>query len=121
MNTSTETDFDTLWLTFQESPAQLARDQMENMEQRAQDTEHSRGVARRLALATLTRSGQEIIDSIKERSIAVAMADTVRVIDDNVSDLQTLIELMQSASLRITMALCTREDMQEILDEVKAA
>ena len=119
MNTSTETDFDTLWLTFQESPAQLARDQMENMEQRAQDTEHSRGVARRLA--TLTRSGQEIINSIKERSIAVAMADTVRVIDDNVSDLQTLIELMQSASLRITMALCTREDMQEILDEVKAA
>lgn len=110
-----------LWDKFIVSPAQITRDQMETMEQRAQDTEDSRGVARRLALAILAQSAKDLVAGVQERSTAVAFADTARVIDSCVADMKALTELLESASLRCTVALCAREDMQEILDEVCAA
>lgn len=81
---------------------------------------NSYGVTRRTALAVLKQSGKELIDSIKDdRDCAVAFADAGMRAGDYAKKLEAFSEFMKTASVRISLALCTREDMSEIIKEAE--
>lgn len=98
-------------------PAQLTIEQVGSLEARFSGAD----VDRRVALMTLTKSGAELIEVFSgKRKGALVFA---RVADDTAGYatlLRHLADLMDTASVRLNLALCSRDDMQAILDEVKA-
>lgn len=77
-------------------------------------------VTRRLAMLMLTKSGPELIDMVMEdRGAAVACADLLGCIEDHVSKLDSLKEILGHAQWRLMMALAHREDMQSVYAEAK--
>ena len=79
------------------------------------------GVMRRVAIMLLTKPGKFVIDLAKgDRAHAVSMAEGMLSIRHEVKRLRELADIMQSAEMRMGVALCIRADMQEILAEAKA-
>jgi hypothetical protein len=71
---------------------------------------------RRGTLMTLEMSGEQLTDSVTgERGLAVAMACLSIVADDYAKRLREFADMMESASLRIRVALCNRDDMESVL------
>ncbi len=79
------------------------------------------GPWRRVGLAFLTRSGKQLIESVEgDRDGAVAMAAAVNGTGDYAERLRELAKLMDTASTRLRMALCWRDDMEEIFQDAEA-
>jgi hypothetical protein len=104
---------------FKAQPAQLTTEQVYEMESAFVD--NGLGTVRRAALATLSRSGQQLMDSmLSDRDAALSFARSYDQIADYTRRLRSFADMMESASVRIAVALCAREDMPILLDQVKA-
>jgi len=78
--------------------------------------------ARRGALATLEKSGMELIGIVSgERDAAVAFAALSSAAEAYAKRLHLFAEMMDSASWRIRVALCNRADMASVLKDGEAA
>jgi hypothetical protein len=102
---------------FEQLEAQLAQitdaDKME-----AQFLNGSDRRIRRAALLTLEKSGQQLIDGVtRDRGTAVAMARVSSAAMDYAKSLHQFAEIMESASIRIRLALCSRSDMEAVLKD----
>lgn len=100
-------------------PPQLTKSQSQNIDRTY--LEDANGWARRMALATLTMGGGEIIERIEtDREAAVLFAQTQLHIDDYVRRLDQLREILHAADMRLMVALCARDDMESVIAEAKA-
>jgi hypothetical protein len=100
-------------------PPQLTQDQRIEIEERLTDQQDA--IVRRLALESLTRSGAALEDLFRsDRAAAVGAASISENIMEYASRLRSLADMMQSASMRMDVALCAREDMVIVLEEAKA-
>ena len=78
------------------------------------------GPWRRTGLAFLTRSGSQLIEAVEdERDAAVAIAYAMGGIKDYAEKLRQLADLMDKASTRLRVALCWRDDCNDILKEAE--
>ncbi len=119
---TTETSMDDIWKNFTTGDAPLSGEQVDTLEKAMQEAESNHGICRRVAVASLGRSGAELVDAAnKDREVAVAFAETASCIRSEVERLKSIIEMMESAIFRSELALFEREDMEEIMSEVKAA
>ena len=70
------------------------------------------GFARRMALATFTRPGAEILDLIgSDDKFAAACAWQFRAVSEYIGRLEQLFELMKALQAKLRVALATRSDM----------
>lgn len=100
-------------------PAQLTPEQRDEME--SMFTGNNRGYWRRLALASLARSMPALVDSVTgEREVALEFMRAKFEISEYATQLRSFADMMDSASLRIGIALCSREDMSVLMEEAKA-
>lgn len=77
-------------------------------------------VNRRAALVMLTKPWAELNKMIiEDRGFAVAAAQ-VQILAKEVNLYKALAELMEAADMRIMLALASREDMVEVIEEAKA-
>jgi len=101
-------------------PAQLTHEQYWEIEARFRKDAggpDGAGPWRRSALASLTRSMQQLMDSVAgDIEAARALAYLSVQTDAYVKQLESLVEMLKTASLRIEIALCVREDMQTLLE-----
>lgn len=73
---------------------------------------------RRAALAFLARPFKEMTDKLKEnRDTAVAFAALASRLPTSIKRYEAVIDVLETAKLRIDMALCVREDMPAVLKE----
>ncbi|MGB0218807.1 MAG: hypothetical protein ACPGJF_05690 [Sinimarinibacterium flocculans] len=113
-------DAEAMWLQFASQPAHFSQEEMREMERHAQEAERAHGVTRRCALASLTRSAQQLIDGIKDdRETAEATAAVSSAIGNMLQHLGAVCDVLTTARTRLDMALCIREDMQEIVEKVE--
>lgn len=103
---------DKIWRDFRKQPAQITGEQVDRMEKKAQE---ETGLARRIALQSLTQSGKELSEAMRDRETAVAFADAIRVIESYERRLKAMAELMHTASIRLGIAMSARRDMQQIM------
>jgi hypothetical protein len=106
-------------LQFKEQPPQITPDQCEQMETKFVD--NTMAILRRVALASLTRSGSELVEVVTaERDMAIQTERARNYISDYAKRLRSFADMMESASTRMGIALCYREDMQTLMEQVKA-
>jgi hypothetical protein len=104
---------------FDAQPAQITKEQLDKIE--ANFSGLSRRRSRRCALATLAMSGMQLTKAVTgDRDGALALAVARLSIGEYASHLRLFADMMESADTRIGIALCIREDMQELLLEAKA-
>lgn len=105
---------------FLAQPAQLTATERDQIEMKA-DGNHDRKL-RRLALHSLSRSGSELIEAAVSvsRETAVDVACLCGDIESYAGRLRSLADMMTSASTRLSISLCARQDMQAIIEEAKA-
>jgi hypothetical protein len=102
---------------FKAQPAQLTAEQREILDAHFSNNE----MWRRFALVTLSRSGAELIETVNEtRDNALHYARGADQASEYATILRSFADMMDTASMRLHIALCSRPDMQVILDEVKA-
>lgn len=78
----------------------------------------TRGVWRRAALTVLTKPGKWLLEEIaKDRKNTVAFADLAAGVSQYAKRLRAIAELVDSAVIRINLSLCTRQDMESVLEE----
>ncbi|MES1947445.1 hypothetical protein C84B14_08852 [Salinisphaera sp. C84B14] len=108
------TDF--IFDEIENAPAALTRELVDRIEKNAQGM----GLNRRIALLTMTISGSEFLRSIREdRELAVAYASAAECAKDDPQNLRHLADLIETFNTRTMVALCQREDMEEIETEAK--
>ena len=121
-NTSTETDEG--MIVFNGLMAEVDAALPRNLSGQIERQFHGAGahaVNRRVALAILAMPFKEMEGKIRDdRDAAIAFADTVWRVNDSAQTHRDVAELMEKAALRTQLALCGREDMQEILSLVEA-
>lgn len=111
-----EAEADQMWEHFRSTPAPLTHQQVSEHEGDCQQ----RDMLRRAAFALLTKSGAELIATIeKERKTAVAMARLADSLKAYRQHLEGLKEVIEQAEVRISIALCGREDMVDIFREAE--
>lgn len=111
-------ELDALYASFLQQPAQLTTEQMNALERRlcSADAEW-----RKLALASLTKSGAELKQRFAgSREAARLAAELLTVADDMGKRLHELAEMLETASTRLMLSLCERPDMQELIASAKA-
>jgi hypothetical protein len=108
-----------LFKDFDAQPAQISAEQLDEME--STFTGNPSGLFRRTALASLARSGAELIEGVtRDRETALEFVRVQDGISDYAKRLRSFADIMDSASVRIGIALCSREDMQTLMEEAKA-
>ena len=103
---------------FDAQPARITNEQLDKIEADFLGLSNRR--SRRSALLSLTMSGMELIKTVtgdREDALAWAVASTC--IHDYVSRLREFADMMEGASTRIGVALCSREDMQAVIAEAE--
>lgn len=111
-------ELDALYARFLEQPAQLTSAQVNALEGRlcTADAEW-----RRLALASLTKSGVELKQRFAgSREAAQLAAELLTVADDMGKRLHELGSMLETASTRLMLSLCERADMQELIATARA-
>jgi hypothetical protein len=104
---------------FTVQPARLTPEQRDEFE--LTFTGNDMGLWRRVGLASLARSSAELIESVTgDREVALEFARAQDEISDYATRLRSFADMMDSASLRIGLALCSREDMLVLMEEAKA-
>lgn len=116
-NTIPEDEFSELvFNNFFNSGSDITEDEMYSIEENFS----SYGPTRRAALAILKQTGNELSDAvIEDRDFAIAMADMHDCAQLYAEKLEAFAELMKTASVRASLALCSRKDMREIMDEAR--
>ncbi len=105
---------------FEAQPSQITDDEIAQIE-KVFGRNQPFGPCRRVALASLGRSGRQLIEGIEnDRKTALAVAAAELGIKNYANRLRDLAEMMDKASTRILVALAFREDMTEIRAEAKA-
>jgi hypothetical protein len=101
------------------SPAFLSKEEMGKIDAITREDRH--GVTRRLALAVLARTGAEVLDDVAgcDRQSAVAISQTLSSLTDYLEKLHGLAEMMETAQMRMAIALARRKDMSSVLEEAK--
>lgn len=99
-------------------PAAITEVQAREMEATFREDRH--GLARRAALAVLSQPCEHLFTQIEsDRATAVAMAASRGWITDYLAYLAALAETMKAAELRLTTALCVRDDMGAVIAEAE--
>jgi hypothetical protein len=112
------TELDALYAHFLEQPAQLTSAHVNALERRlcTADAEW-----RRLALASLTKSGAELKERFAgSREAAQLAAELLTVADAMGKRLHELGTMLETASTRLMLSLCERPDMKELIAAAKA-
>jgi hypothetical protein len=98
---------------FDAQPPQITDEQLDEINASFVGLDRRR--TRHIALASLARSGAQLIKAVTDdREAAFAMAIAECSIEKYVADLRQFADLMASAGTRIAVALCTRDDMQDL-------
>jgi len=111
-------ELDALYARFLKQPAQLTMREMNALERRlcTADAEW-----RKLALASLTKSGAQLKERFSgSREAAQLAAELLTVADDMGKRLHELAGMLETASTRLMLSLCERGDMQELIANAKA-
>jgi hypothetical protein len=111
---------DKLFENFESQPPQITPEQRDELESKFAGNPD--GFWRRLALASLTQSGVELIRIMTndDRDLALEYMRAQSAISEYATRLRSFADMMESASVRIGIALCSRDDMQTLMEEVKA-
>jgi hypothetical protein len=104
-----------VYRNFVEQPAQVSDEQVAEIEERYR----ADFIVLRLALASLARSGAYLAEGVDADENARAFADVAQRTDELSERLKSLAALMQTASLRLELALCKRPDMQTLVEMAK--
>jgi hypothetical protein len=118
MGPMSNAELDALYARFLEQPAQLTTAQMNALERRLcrADAEW-----RKLALASLTKSGAELKERFAgSREAAQLAAELLTVADDMGKRLHEIAAMLETASTRLMLSLCERPDMQELIASARA-
>jgi len=100
------------------APALFTQEDLYELE--ASIKEDKDGVTRRIALAVLTQSGAEFLQAVADnREFAVEIAKESDCLTHYVKRLRMLTEWMDTAQVRMVLALAKRRDMDSVLDEAK--
>lgn len=100
------------------APAVFTHDEVHSLESKI--SADADGPARRIALAVLTQPGVKLLDAVADRSYAVAIADSSQRLGEYLGRLHQLTDVLESAQMRMVVALATREDMQSVIEEVQS-
>lgn len=99
-------------------PAAITEAQALQMEAAFREDRH--GLARRAALAVLSQPCEHLFAQIEsDRATAVAMAASRGWITDYLAYLAAVVETMKAAELRLTTALCVRDDMDAVIADAR--
>ena len=80
----------------------------------------SLAVARRIGLATATQGGEWFKKLSEDRTLAVIVAGQLAAIDSGATALRELAGVIESAALRVRVALCAYSDLERVMAESKA-
>lgn len=76
--------------------------------------------SRRAAILYLTRPWKDVATCVeKDRRLAVAFANLVACLDEDIKTYKALVSIMESARARMLSSLCLREDMDAVMLEGK--
>jgi hypothetical protein len=105
---------------FEAQPAQCTEQEIYDIERNFVDA--GAGVLRRMALATLGLSGKELRDAvIGDRAHALEFAKVCNGARDYAARLMEFAGMMETASMRLMIGMCFRDDGPQILEEGKCA
>lgn len=108
-----------LYRRLKASPAQLTSEQVDMFDAAFASDEHR--VARRIVLQMLTKSGRELVAMAQEsRGHAVAIAQAIEAAREIEKHMLAFSRLAQAMSVRLGIALCDRDDMDEVIAEARA-
>lgn len=110
-------ELDALYAGFLKQPAQLTKAELNALERRlcTADAEW-----RRLALASLTKSGAELKGRFAgSREAAQLAAELLTVAEDMGKRMHELAGMLETASTRLMLSLCERPDMHELIAAAK--
>jgi len=111
-------ELDALYEKFLQQPAQLTLQQMNNIERSISTADAE---WRRLALASLTKSGSELKQRFgASREAAELAAELLAVAEDMGKRLHDIAAMLETASTRLMLSLCERPDMHELIAAAKA-
>lgn len=105
-----------LWSDFEASPAQIDAPTVEHIEH----TFSGKGRTRRAGLALLTMSGKELAEAVKDRDEAVTLAEVAICAGEYRKWLVDFARLMETAHVRVSVALCNRDDMEAVMRDAEA-
>ena len=113
-------DLEKLAQDFEVQLAQITLEQRDELE--SIFTGNPDRIWRRLALASLTQSGAKLISIMTDddRDLALEYMRARTAISSYATRLRSFADMMESASVRIGIALCSREDMPALMEEAKA-
>ena len=104
---------------FRASPAQLTPGQVAMIDATFAQDEYREG--RRIVLQMLTKSGRELAAMVQEsRGHDVAIAQAMEVAKEIERNMQAFSKLAQATAIRLGLALCDRDDMDEVIAEARA-
>jgi hypothetical protein len=99
-----------------ESPAVLPKKGVGKIEEDLK----KEGWVRRTALLIQTMSGQELCKHIEnDRDFASGLVEWNRAATAHIDRLEALLELMQNAQVRVLLLLTQRDDIKQVLKEVR--
>ena len=105
---------------FDRQKAVLSKDQVYAIE-RCFEASSGNSQYRRTGLAFLMKSGKELVQLAKtDRATGEMLADFAEGVERSAARHRAIAEALESSALRITTALCTREDALDLLKAAKA-
>ncbi|MBR8379014.1 hypothetical protein KDW20_24915 [Burkholderia cenocepacia] len=105
---------DRLFEQIEAAPALISKDDVQSIENVI-----ARDAFRRAALLFATSSGAELCRQVEgDREFACAVAHVQHELGNVVKRYRELADLLDVVNTRLLLSLCSREDMQEILDAV---
>jgi hypothetical protein len=105
-----------LFEQIESSPSLITNEQLDLIEDRIK-----KDSSRRAALALATLSGSDLCQKINEdRETAIAIASVKIAAEDARLRYQQLADLLDQLKIRVSIALCGREDMDAILETARA-
>jgi hypothetical protein len=78
------------------------------------------GDTRRAAVALLTKPGANLLDEVRnDRDFAVAVAQVFERLPVCIAQLEGLLEILRCSQMWMMIALCQREDMDQVKQKAK--
>jgi len=113
-------DLANMYRRFRTQPPQMTKEQMAAIDEDCRGP--AQGVDRRIMLASLTRTGAELIAAaIEDDESGETVAQMIVRIQSYERRLRQLADWAQTAHIRLMMALAGREDMQQLLKSADAS
>jgi hypothetical protein len=96
-------------------PAQLTMEQVINVA----SVYENYGPTRSILLASLTKSMRELMDCAEKEDAGFLITKTADSGEDLISKMESLLEMIRSATHRLQCAICVREDGLDLLERAK--